>query len=231
MADSTCKFVKINIFGVINLDNRMVNDICARVPRLLCARVPLITYARVPRIFCARGLRITSASLAKLDNTSHRFTTFCLAFSIVFARPRANGTTKCIIKLLNCIKQKTCESSCVDCSQHQRRRWLWKNDYCMHSKVNVTRIWWVLRFPIKSSSTSVKASSMSEHQSTTRTIEFFDSLLNTLIADSTFTTWSGGLNIWSAQTTAKHTNASMVEALATAPSDPSAQPKLLFNVT
>ena len=134
MADSTCRFVKINIFGVVTLDNRMVNDICARVPRLLCARVPLITYARVPRIFCARVLRITSASLAKLNNTSHRSTklamsrgsrtTFCLAFSIVFARPRANGTTKCIIKLLNCIKQKTCVSSCVDCSQHQRRRWL-----------------------------------------------------------------------------------------------------------
>ena len=58
MADSTCRFVKINIFGVINLDNRMVNDICARVPRLLCARVPRITFARVPRIIWARVPRI-----------------------------------------------------------------------------------------------------------------------------------------------------------------------------
>ena len=30
----------------------MLNDICARVPRLLCARVPRITFARVPRIIC-----------------------------------------------------------------------------------------------------------------------------------------------------------------------------------
>ena len=50
MADSTCRFVKINIFGVINLDNRMVNDICARVPRITFARVPRIIWARVPRI-------------------------------------------------------------------------------------------------------------------------------------------------------------------------------------
>ena len=58
MADSTCRFVKINIFGVVTLDNRMVNDICARVPRLLCARVPRITFARVPRIIWARVPRI-----------------------------------------------------------------------------------------------------------------------------------------------------------------------------